>query len=267
MSFWKHTLLSTRNRICLIMNKESLKEEYKGETASEYEDRRVGTEKWEAEQKAVDGFLTKITAEDGVSSVLDVPVGTGRFFDIYGNLNLEVLGLDISEDMLEQANSRIDDANITTEQGDIFQLAEEDLDADVIVCMRLTNWLEMEEFSEALRNISSVEPRYVIIGVRTENPPSQTEVNTTGSDDTDDSGVLYLAKRSLQVIREDGPVGFATAVRDYLDWRLNGRSIIVHERSAVLDEFDEHGYDIAEKELVDEGKGNRYYIYLLEPKD
>src|SRR5690606_6662025 len=75
------------------------RETYDRERAENYERRRSGSLTWRREQEIVESFLALADPSPG-SSVLDVPVGTGRFNDLYQTFRLRTIGIDISADML-----------------------------------------------------------------------------------------------------------------------------------------------------------------------
>lgn len=76
---------------------------YHGDRATGYDLEREGTAFWQNEQSAVESFLTRL--DDG-DSVLDVPVGSGRFLELYASRGLQVTGMDSSSDILSVAASK-----------------------------------------------------------------------------------------------------------------------------------------------------------------
>jgi ubiquinone/menaquinone biosynthesis C-methylase UbiE len=85
------------------MRRERLKEKYGSEQASQYDKDRRNRDSWQNEQQAVECILKKPDVRSEVETILDAPVGTGRFFDAYESMSVDALGIDVSEDMLEQA--------------------------------------------------------------------------------------------------------------------------------------------------------------------
>jgi SAM-dependent methyltransferase len=79
---------------------------YRGQTALEYELRRSDSTIWRRENETLDDLLRALNLSLDRPVVIDVPVGTGRFLDIYGQLGWNAHGLDISEEMLVQARRR-----------------------------------------------------------------------------------------------------------------------------------------------------------------
>jgi hypothetical protein len=73
---------------------------YKGGIAQGYLDRRENHPTWEWEQAEVKRF---VTSRPHALTVLDVPLGTGRYVPIYLEHGWKVLGSDISADMVAEA--------------------------------------------------------------------------------------------------------------------------------------------------------------------
>ena len=141
--------------------------EYESEQASAYDAARSSDQKWQAEHDVVAAFLTRAAPKR--ASILDVPVGTGRFFDLYAHGEHSLLGIDVSSAMLAEASIKRDgfpglDATLTL--GDITAL---DLDAgavDVSVCIRLLNLIEISVVEQALTELARVTRRHLIVGIR-----------------------------------------------------------------------------------------------------
>ncbi len=74
---------------------------YQDSEAGSYDRDREVEPLWHVEN----AFVEKLFQRAPISNLLDVPVGTGRFFDVYPACN--VVGVDLSEPMLAQAAARI----------------------------------------------------------------------------------------------------------------------------------------------------------------
>ena len=154
------------------MDEEKLANKYTGKNAHNYDSSRKSSRKWNNEQNAVELSLTNIMYDDGIHNILDIPVGTGRFFDIYDSLQPtpKVLGIDVSDDMLEKAKNKKKKGNhdsIQLRQGNILENLNLQVKIDVIVCIRLFNWFSLEQIKNALGNLKKQDPEYLLIGVRT----------------------------------------------------------------------------------------------------
>lgn len=133
-------------------------------TARRYEATRTKKPAWQREQRVVADFL----AAHQVPTCLDVPVGTGRFFDLYAKHSISVTGLDISPAMLEQAAETAAKLGLHAElpRGSIFDLPFPDRSFDVVICWRLLNWLSPSELERALSEAARVSDKWVLVSVR-----------------------------------------------------------------------------------------------------
>lgn len=240
------------------MDRESLKQQYRGDTAARYEDERKTSEKWNNEQRAVERYLRDIDSNvDAALEILDIPVGTGRFFDIYRELDVDVLGADVSEDMIEEARENTsEDDRIALTRGDIFQLETLDIEPDIVVCVRLMNWLELDDLTDAIRNMADTDTEFAIVSVRTYAPAGSTD----GS-----SRPVSLGREAIRVLRTEGPRALIDSTVSFVRNRTSSEpSITVHHREDLIAVIEDAGFDVADRELVDEGAGTEYHIYLLE---
>jgi ubiquinone/menaquinone biosynthesis C-methylase UbiE len=140
------------------MGAEKVGKRYRGKGAWNYESKRAGKKKWVLENNGVEYLLP-----NGIKNVLDVPVGTGRFYPSYNKRNLEITGLDTSPDMLKEAEKKgITDLKL----GSILDMPFEDKQFDVAVCVRLFGWFEPDEVFDAMKELARVAD-VLIIGIRT----------------------------------------------------------------------------------------------------
>lgn len=148
------------------MEQSVLAEKYIGAVALDYDAKKTSKQKWANEQAAMHRLLLELPT--GLN-LLDVPIGTGRFFDFYRARALTVTGADISEDMLAIARSKAKGFGIAPQldKTSITELPYADETFDCCVCFRLLNWLEPTDFGRAIHELARVTNRYVIIGVRT----------------------------------------------------------------------------------------------------
>lgn len=82
---------------------------YVGTRAQRYDCEREGKQKTILDQSIVERFLAAFPAG---SKILDVPAGTGRFIDFCHERNLIYYGVDISQDMLIEAQRKISRRNL-----------------------------------------------------------------------------------------------------------------------------------------------------------
>lgn len=142
-------------------------EKYHGEVASGYDAKREDSDKWKNEQAIMERWLGELRPE----SVVDVPVGTGRFLPLYRDLGVKnVLGIDLSEDMLREASQKASDGQYLRigDARDLGVIGQ----YDVAVCCRLMRWLETNEMQlKVISELCRVARRAVVFNVRTTSGP------------------------------------------------------------------------------------------------
>jgi len=147
------------------LEKTELASKYTGDVAFTYDARKTSKEKWSHEQDALESLLAETPRQ---AAILDVPVGTGRFFDYYKERELTVTGVDMSSDMLALAHekSEIMQLGAILTEGNILNLPHLTGTFDCVICIRLMNWLETGDYEQALRELARVTNKHVIVGVR-----------------------------------------------------------------------------------------------------
>lgn len=222
---------------------EKLKSKYTGETAKTYENGRQPTEHWRREQRVVRMLLERSTVEAG-NLLLDVPVGTGRFFPSYKKFGYQTIGVDASSDMLSEAQKKADDIDyrdVELMEGDILDLPLRDDAAYLSVCIRLMNWFDFPTFQQALRELRRVSSHELIVGVRL----------STGQ-------YRLQPTQALQRWKKDLKDGCRWAIRSVWKASLNGASsdsssdppLIDHSEEAVRQEFQRQGLAVIEEKHV-----------------
>src|SRR3990167_79499 len=142
---------------------------YNGAIAKGYDAKRDDTEKRKAEDRIMRGMLIDLPRG---TSVLDVPVGSGHFIPLYEELGFNVLGLDISDDMLREASQKASGDDTFLRLGDARKIDLPDQSYDVAICIRLMRWLETKETQlKVLSELKRVARKRVIFNVRTETGP------------------------------------------------------------------------------------------------
>jgi ubiquinone/menaquinone biosynthesis C-methylase UbiE len=165
---------------------------YTGALADQYERRRTGSPKWQFEQRAVEEFVQEFSG-----TVLDVPLGTGRFLGAYARHGLCVHGVDTSADMLAIA-TRNGAVNVTI--GNILALDIADGAVDAVVCTRMLNWFTAAEMATALAEVARVSRRWVVVSLATADVAHGRSTGTTVHSRIDYSE--SLARAGLFVSRE-----------------------------------------------------------------
>jgi ubiquinone/menaquinone biosynthesis C-methylase UbiE len=137
---------------------------YRGEKASLYDARREKKEKWILESQALESILSALPP--GLS-VLDIPVGTGRFIPLYHQLGVRATGIDSSSDMLAVARDKAGQlgASIECLEGDVRKLSMPDDTFDAVISVRLLNLLRPDDLRPALDEMARVSRRFIILSV------------------------------------------------------------------------------------------------------
>lgn len=132
---------------------------YFGDKARLYDHGRESCPKWNAEHAAVTRFLS---GKSG--TVLDIPVGTGRFLELYGSLGLSCIGMDVSGEMMAQAKAKEPDADIRF--GDILDIPLDAQSVDHAVCIRLLTLIDTDEAVEAIKELGRVTRQSIIVSAK-----------------------------------------------------------------------------------------------------
>jgi ubiquinone/menaquinone biosynthesis C-methylase UbiE len=144
---------------------DTLSTRYTGGIASSYEAMRTGSTDWPKEQAVVERFLR--TLPQG-SSIVDVPVGTGRFLEFYKAFGLKPTGLDISLDMMDSAKAKAAALalDIDFRKADIRHIDAPDKSFDTALCVRFVNWVDFAGFEAVMAELARVARDTIIVSVR-----------------------------------------------------------------------------------------------------
>lgn len=222
------------------MKREELAKTYTGDKAATYDSKRKSSEKWQQEQHAVRQILESLPR--GIK-LIDVPVGTGRFIELYSELEITATGVDISNDMIASANEKAVKLGkkMNLHQGSIFELPPANGSFDCALCVRLLNWLSMSDVELAVRELSRVSSKFIVIGIR-----------------------MKLTK--ISVMNRVMMVGEGIW-RKFLSKKRANFKITVHDRSSVLSMFTRLGLVSLRSETIDAGmRGTKYEVFLLEKR-
>jgi ubiquinone/menaquinone biosynthesis C-methylase UbiE len=221
------------------MESSELAQRYRGATATDYEQRRVGEPSWAREQAIVSSMLEVFPRD---ATLIDVPVGTGRFFEFYQARGLRPTGVDVSADMLTQAQQKAIEVGlaVTLEAGDIRRLRFPNGAFDGAVCIRLFNLIALPDVVLGIRELARVSRRHVILGVR-----------------------CFLPVREL--VRRPGRTGLITRqLARRLRAMVSSRVLRIHPRADVLDAFVRSGLTIVRSDSVEQfANGSELVVYLL----
>jgi len=202
---------------------------YTGNIASGYDEKRSQSPRWQNEVRVFGGWMRELRP----ASILDCPFGTGRWIPQYDEIEARVTGLDISGDMLEEARKKIErpDAYELVE-GSIFDLDCSGMDAELIACIRLLNWMPFEQAMQAVERLSVCPAKQMIIGCSVR--PS-------------DVGALprFKMKTALQL----------------KNMRKRNDLQYVHDEDAVLAAVSSHSWKLEEKQFIFKNSTRQNFFY------
>lgn len=150
-------------------------DKYHGAIAAGYDAKREQSPKWVLEQRIIENMLDDLP--EG-ATVLDAPIGTGRFLPYYGRRRFHVYGMDISGDMLNQAASKVQTlagrtdfapASLNLGQGSVTDVPLPDNSVDAAVNVRITRWLSPDECQQMIREMQRVARKKIIWTARVAN--------------------------------------------------------------------------------------------------
>lgn len=148
-----------------MLNAAKVAKDYYGNKAKLYDKKNVGTKKWDNEQNIVKQWLSEVPT---MTSVLDVPCGTGRFFSLYEKYNLLATGYDISTEMLNLARNNVTATqSLKLYQRSIFNLQTTPHTWYTSVCTRLLNFFTEDEAAHALECLCNATRQVLIFSMRT----------------------------------------------------------------------------------------------------
>lgn len=128
--------------------------------AASYDADRASEEHWELENS----FVAKCLSRYRGACVLDTPIGTGRFLDLYRQHGIrKVVGIDMSPHMLLEAHKRVPQGlTVQLEKGDAFAIAYPDGAFDATICFRLLHLIPPERRQVLLNELLRVSHELVL---------------------------------------------------------------------------------------------------------
>jgi SAM-dependent methyltransferase len=207
---------------------------YASRLARTYESHRDNI-RWRKEAEAFERLYALVRP----ATVLDCPVGTGRWLPVFQRNGAAVVGMDLSEHMLAVARKRVGPgADVRLVEGDALDpalLRSLDQRFDLIVCTRFAHWLPPKALSGLIGSFAASGSRFLLLGAKVspEGPPRRHAAPSW----------RRIGKR--------------------IKARLH-RNIVnhVHEEDVLLGIAREHGWSLVTKELVLENADSRYFFYL-----
>lgn len=95
------------------------------------------------------------------SSILDIPVGTGRFLSAYDQRGLAVTGMDTSAHMLAKAREKLSTA--TLRLGNIFKIPAPDASFDTVAAIRIMHLIGHDDFEAAFGELKRVARERIVM--------------------------------------------------------------------------------------------------------
>lgn len=220
------------------MKFESLANRYWGRRAQTYNSARTKGKKWQDEQLAIDNLLGTLARG---ASILDIPVGTGRFIPLYAKHGLIATGMDISKDMLREAQGTLarSDVQMALQVADIRAIPVKDGAFDCVLCMRFLNWIDIASVESAFSELVRVSREDLLIGIR-----------------------YYVPRSELQPFSR--PRNFLRYVRQLISRVSPKGGLVFHEKDSVTRMFEQAAAKVVNSVCVEaRSDGTDYYIYHL----
>jgi ubiquinone/menaquinone biosynthesis C-methylase UbiE len=170
---------------------------YRGKFAAGYEAKRKPQIRWKLENEIVTGML-----QGAKGTVLDCPLGTGRFLQLYKTLGLRCYGVDCSADMLNLARKKhlLPARNLL--QQDARDLGFKDQSLDHTVCVRFLDLIDEGAMQAVLCELMRVTRHSIICTIRF----GQTYVPKVNTATHDQRKFGALIKRKGWKITEQHPI-------------------------------------------------------------
>jgi ubiquinone/menaquinone biosynthesis C-methylase UbiE len=127
--------------------------------AINYEAKRSRQIRWSLENQMVSAMLHTLKG-----TVLDVPVGTGRFLDLYAKLKMKCTGIDISEEMIALAREKDLPGELII--GDATSLKYPSQSFNHVVCVRFLDLIDEDAMLQVVTEICRVAKQTVIFTIR-----------------------------------------------------------------------------------------------------
>jgi ubiquinone/menaquinone biosynthesis C-methylase UbiE len=140
---------------------------YHGKKAETYDEIRTKQVRWKVEHETVSGWIEKLKP----NRVLDCPVGTGRFLQMYDAFGVEyVTGVDVSEEMLALARKKISKKmkrnHLGLVQGSATKIEVADKFYDCVVCVRFLDLIDEEAMRSVVTELARVSRKNIICTIR-----------------------------------------------------------------------------------------------------
>lgn len=136
--------------------------DYVGAKARGYDAKRKDKKKWKDEHAIIHLMMKDLKPG---TTVLDVPVGTGRLLKFFEGRGFKVTGVDVSQDMLALAG-KLKCKNVKLLEGDAQKLKYEDMEFDAVVCLRLLHLVDEKAMKAIVKELTRVASHIMILTVQ-----------------------------------------------------------------------------------------------------
>jgi SAM-dependent methyltransferase len=213
---------------------------YYGDSVEEYEAMRRIDPMWDREQELVEEFVSRLKT---APRILDAPIGTGRFLEIYANHKAQVTGLDLSIDMLQTSTTAAESVGVglETHHGSILQLPFEDGRFDGVICFRLFTWFNETNISTAIGQLARIANGPLLISCNVRDRASFMR------DPISNLKYLKMQLRQRQRKASGGP------------------HVHVHHSSFLRSTFTSSGLEIVAEHLIKQTAVSQYVAWELRP--
>jgi ubiquinone/menaquinone biosynthesis C-methylase UbiE len=139
----------------MVLARDKLVRKYSGKNALRYDKKRGEQRKWHRENELVKAMTSGVPSG---SKVLDLPCGTGRLFGLWRERGYDVIGVDISQDMLTLAKKRVKVAmKIKLEQYEVLTAQElQESRFDMVACVRLLHLIAESQVALYMAKLTSL---------------------------------------------------------------------------------------------------------------
>jgi len=140
---------------------EKTSRKYRGKMASGYEAKRKKQIRWHEENRPVEQMMS---LQGAGTTLLDCPVGTGRFLKTWEKMGFRVLGIDASEEMLALARRKRTEATLV--QGSALDTRQPPKSHHAVVCVRFLDLIDEEAMRGVMRELARVAIRRIALTIR-----------------------------------------------------------------------------------------------------
>ena len=132
--------------------------------AKNYEQNRYASDKQKKADECAKAVVMELVGDVKYKTVLECGCGTGRFADRFVQQGAKVVGMDISENMVEIAKKKIPSAEFII--GDLFSIPIRETQFDIVVCSQVLTHLH--EYKKPLLEMKRItkENGIIVIDIR-----------------------------------------------------------------------------------------------------